>query len=138
MANYIRNEHLFPTKLTKCLSTEEDSNLTDHTSLLTTMVNVVEDFGEEVSPVDNSKRIGKNRIWKDEGFGSKSMEWLMVVVLACEKVFAEVIQITGNEWKVDLFSMFAKADSIKAVPPPLFGDYTPLSDHIDLDESQMS
>ncbi|GJU09965.1 ribonuclease H-like domain-containing protein [Tanacetum coccineum] len=27
---------------------------------------------------------------------------------------------------------------MKAVPPPLSGDYTPLSDHIDLDESQMS
>ncbi|GJV76893.1 putative ribonuclease H-like domain-containing protein [Tanacetum coccineum] len=37
-----------------------------------------------------------------------------------------------------LFSRFAKADSMKAVPPPLSGDYTPLSDHIDLDESQMS
>ncbi|GJZ08241.1 putative ribonuclease H-like domain-containing protein, partial [Tanacetum coccineum] len=37
-----------------------------------------------------------------------------------------------------LFSRFAKADSMKVVPPPLSGDYTPLSDHIDLDESQMS
>nr|GEW14704.1 ribonuclease H-like domain, reverse transcriptase, RNA-dependent DNA polymerase [Tanacetum cinerariifolium] len=37
-----------------------------------------------------------------------------------------------------LFNRFAKADSIKAVPPPLSGDYTSLSDHIDLDESQMS
>ncbi|GKB78995.1 putative ribonuclease H-like domain-containing protein, partial [Tanacetum coccineum] len=37
-----------------------------------------------------------------------------------------------------LFNMFAKADSMKVVPPPLSGDYTPLSDHIDLDESQMS
>ncbi|GJU57364.1 hypothetical protein Tco_1235130 [Tanacetum coccineum] len=37
-----------------------------------------------------------------------------------------------------LFNRFAKADSIKVVPPPLSGDYTPLSDHIDLDESQMS
>ncbi|GKF30357.1 hypothetical protein Tco_0100155, partial [Tanacetum coccineum] len=27
---------------------------------------------------------------------------------------------------------------MKVVPPPLSGDYTPLSDHIDLDESQMS
>ncbi|GKC26379.1 hypothetical protein Tco_1033673 [Tanacetum coccineum] len=36
-----------------------------------------------------------------------------------------------------LFSRFAKADSMKAVPPPLSGDYTPLSDHIDLDESQI-
>nr|GEW91096.1 retrovirus-related Pol polyprotein from transposon TNT 1-94 [Tanacetum cinerariifolium] len=33
---------------------------------------------------------------------------------------------------------FAKADSMKAVPSPLSGDYTSLSDHIDLDESQMS
>ncbi|GKF52091.1 hypothetical protein Tco_0148558, partial [Tanacetum coccineum] len=37
-----------------------------------------------------------------------------------------------------LFNRFAKANSMKAVPPPLFGDYTPLSDHIDLDESHMS
>ncbi|GJS12696.1 putative ribonuclease H-like domain-containing protein [Tanacetum coccineum] len=33
---------------------------------------------------------------------------------------------------------FAKADSMKDVSLPLSGDYTPLSDHIDLDESQMS
>nr|GEX94624.1 ribonuclease H-like domain-containing protein [Tanacetum cinerariifolium] len=33
---------------------------------------------------------------------------------------------------------FAKADSKKAVPLPLTRDYTYLSDHIDLDESQMS
>nr|GEV79254.1 retrovirus-related Pol polyprotein from transposon TNT 1-94 [Tanacetum cinerariifolium] len=37
-----------------------------------------------------------------------------------------------------LFNRFAKADSMKVVLPPLFGDYTSLSDHIDLDESQMS
>nr|GEX07087.1 ribonuclease H-like domain-containing protein [Tanacetum cinerariifolium] len=37
-----------------------------------------------------------------------------------------------------LFNRFAKADSMKVVPPPLSGDYTSLSDHIDLDESQMS
>nr|GEU78978.1 reverse transcriptase domain-containing protein [Tanacetum cinerariifolium] len=37
-----------------------------------------------------------------------------------------------------IFYRFAKADSMKAVPPPLSGDYTYLSDHIDLDESQMS
>ncbi|GJY99545.1 putative ribonuclease H-like domain-containing protein [Tanacetum coccineum] len=36
-----------------------------------------------------------------------------------------------------LFNRFAKADSMKVVPPPLFGDYTPLSNHIYLDESQM-
>ncbi|GKB55843.1 putative ribonuclease H-like domain-containing protein, partial [Tanacetum coccineum] len=49
--------------------------------------------------------------------------------------------LTTNSEEVEgrpLFSRFAKADSMKAVPPPLFGDYTPLSDHIDLDESQMS
>ncbi|GJU14237.1 hypothetical protein Tco_1142203 [Tanacetum coccineum] len=48
---------------------------------------------------------------------------------------------TTNSKEVDgrpLFNRFAKADSMKAVPPPLSGDYTPLSDHIDLDESQMS
>nr|GFA97923.1 hypothetical protein [Tanacetum cinerariifolium] len=33
---------------------------------------------------------------------------------------------------------FAKADSIKVVPPPISGDYTSLSDHSELDESQMS
>nr|GEV82450.1 ribonuclease H-like domain, reverse transcriptase, RNA-dependent DNA polymerase [Tanacetum cinerariifolium] len=37
-----------------------------------------------------------------------------------------------------LFHRFAKADSMKAVPPPLSKDYTSLSDHSDLDESQMS
>ncbi|GJR48247.1 putative ribonuclease H-like domain-containing protein [Tanacetum coccineum] len=37
-----------------------------------------------------------------------------------------------------LFNRFAKTDSMKAVPLPLSGDYTPLSDHIDLDESKMS
>nr|GEW16209.1 hypothetical protein [Tanacetum cinerariifolium] len=37
-----------------------------------------------------------------------------------------------------VFHRFAKTDSMKAVPPPLTGDYTSLSDHTDLDESQMS
>nr|GEY23844.1 putative ribonuclease H-like domain-containing protein [Tanacetum cinerariifolium] len=37
-----------------------------------------------------------------------------------------------------LYNRFAKADSMKVVPSPLSGDYTSLSDHIDLDESQMS
>nr|GEW33344.1 putative ribonuclease H-like domain-containing protein [Tanacetum cinerariifolium] len=37
-----------------------------------------------------------------------------------------------------LFHRFAKADSMKVVPPPLSRDYTSLSDHNDLDESQMS
>nr|GEU58393.1 copia protein [Tanacetum cinerariifolium] len=36
-----------------------------------------------------------------------------------------------------LFNRFAKADSMKAMPPPLSGDYISLSDHIDLDKSQM-
>ncbi|GKC66066.1 putative ribonuclease H-like domain-containing protein, partial [Tanacetum coccineum] len=48
---------------------------------------------------------------------------------------------TTNSEEVEcrpLFNRFAKADSMKVVPPPLSGDYTPLSDHIDLDESQMS
>ncbi|GJU95182.1 putative ribonuclease H-like domain-containing protein [Tanacetum coccineum] len=36
------------------------------------------------------------------------------------------------------FNRFAKTDSMKVVPPPLSGDYTPISDHIDLDELQMS
>nr|GEZ06705.1 ribonuclease H-like domain-containing protein [Tanacetum cinerariifolium] len=37
-----------------------------------------------------------------------------------------------------LFNKFSKTDSMKDVPPPLSRDYTSLSDHIDLDESQMS
>nr|GEU39864.1 ribonuclease H-like domain, reverse transcriptase, RNA-dependent DNA polymerase [Tanacetum cinerariifolium] len=37
-----------------------------------------------------------------------------------------------------IFHRFAKTDSMKVVPPPLIGDYTSLSDHSDLDESQMS
>nr|GEY06975.1 putative ribonuclease H-like domain-containing protein [Tanacetum cinerariifolium] len=36
------------------------------------------------------------------------------------------------------FNRFAKADSMKAVHPPLSRAYTSLSDHIDLDESHMS
>ncbi|GKF97211.1 hypothetical protein Tco_0293032, partial [Tanacetum coccineum] len=36
------------------------------------------------------------------------------------------------------FKRFAKTDSMKVVSPPLSGDYTPLSDHTELDESQMS
>ncbi|GJT01316.1 putative ribonuclease H-like domain-containing protein [Tanacetum coccineum] len=48
---------------------------------------------------------------------------------------------TTNSEEVEgrpLFNRFAKADSMKAVPPPLSRDYTPLSDHTDLDESHMS
>nr|GEY18013.1 ribonuclease H-like domain-containing protein [Tanacetum cinerariifolium] len=37
-----------------------------------------------------------------------------------------------------LFNRLAKSDSMKAVPPPLSGNYTSLSDHIDLDKSQIS
>nr|GFD13757.1 ribonuclease H-like domain, Gag-pre-integrase domain protein [Tanacetum cinerariifolium] len=37
-----------------------------------------------------------------------------------------------------IFHRFAKTDSMKVVPPPLTGDYTSLSNHTDLDESQMS
>nr|GFB03214.1 hypothetical protein [Tanacetum cinerariifolium] len=37
-----------------------------------------------------------------------------------------------------IFHRFAKADSMKAVPPPLSEDYTSLSDHGDLDESHIS
>nr|GFA88948.1 hypothetical protein [Tanacetum cinerariifolium] len=37
-----------------------------------------------------------------------------------------------------IFYRFAKTDSMKAVPSPLTGDHTSLSDHTDLDESQMS
>nr|GFC59320.1 ribonuclease H-like domain, reverse transcriptase, RNA-dependent DNA polymerase [Tanacetum cinerariifolium] len=37
-----------------------------------------------------------------------------------------------------IFYRFAKTDSMKVVHPPLSGDYTSLSYHMDLDESQMS
>nr|GFC54866.1 hypothetical protein [Tanacetum cinerariifolium] len=37
-----------------------------------------------------------------------------------------------------IFHRFAKTNRMKVVPPTLSGDYTSLSDHIDLDESQMS
>nr|GFC54069.1 hypothetical protein [Tanacetum cinerariifolium] len=37
-----------------------------------------------------------------------------------------------------LFNRFAKTDSMKGVPPPLSGDYTSLSDHIDLDDLEPS
>nr|GEU69847.1 reverse transcriptase domain-containing protein [Tanacetum cinerariifolium] len=40
--------------------------------------------------------------------------------------------------KVDRFSIGLPKLIVKAVPPSLSGDYTSLSDHIDLDESQMS
>nr|GEY60001.1 ribonuclease H-like domain, Gag-pre-integrase domain protein [Tanacetum cinerariifolium] len=50
-------------------------------------------------------------------------------------------EFTTNSEDVEgrpIFNRFAKTDSMKAVPPPLTGDYTSLSDHTDLDESQMS
>ncbi|GKC92596.1 hypothetical protein Tco_1158038 [Tanacetum coccineum] len=37
-----------------------------------------------------------------------------------------------------LYNRFVKTDRIKAVPPPLSGNYIPLSDPTDLDESQMT
>nr|GEU29327.1 ribonuclease H-like domain-containing protein [Tanacetum cinerariifolium] len=37
-----------------------------------------------------------------------------------------------------IFHRFAETNSMKVVPPPLSGDYPSLSDHTDLDESQMS
>nr|GEX83534.1 hypothetical protein [Tanacetum cinerariifolium] len=37
-----------------------------------------------------------------------------------------------------IFHRFTKTDSMKAVPLPLSGDYTSLSDHIDLDKSETS
>ncbi|PWA56964.1 hypothetical protein CTI12_AA237220 [Artemisia annua] len=36
------------------------------------------------------------------------------------------------------FNRFTNTDGMKAVPPPLTDDYTPMSDYSDLDESQMS
>ncbi|GJS46000.1 ribonuclease H-like domain-containing protein [Tanacetum coccineum] len=52
---------------------------------------------------------------------------------AIEEETAKEEQVEGRP----LFNRFAKTDSMKVVPPPLSGDYTPLSDHIDLDESQI-
>nr|GEW86514.1 putative ribonuclease H-like domain-containing protein [Tanacetum cinerariifolium] len=49
--------------------------------------------------------------------------------------------ISENElgWDDYAFSVFTtNSEDVEAVPPPLSGDYTSLSDHIDLDESQMS
>ncbi|GJS96739.1 hypothetical protein Tco_1030200 [Tanacetum coccineum] len=37
-----------------------------------------------------------------------------------------------------LYNRFVKTDRMKAVPPPLSGNYIPLSDPTDLDESQMT
>nr|GFB40677.1 ribonuclease H-like domain-containing protein [Tanacetum cinerariifolium] len=57
---------------------------------------------------------------------------------------ADTEEASTAGWDDSAFSVFTtnsedvEADSMKAVPPPLFGDYTSLSDHIDLDESQMS
>nr|GFC78585.1 hypothetical protein [Tanacetum cinerariifolium] len=53
----------------------------------------------------------------------------------------KLIVFTTNSKDVEgrpLFNRFAKTDSMKVVPPPLSRDYTSLSDHINLDESQMS
>ncbi|GJT03101.1 ribonuclease H-like domain-containing protein [Tanacetum coccineum] len=63
-----------------------------------------------------------------------------------EGAYQDIHLITGADTKEPILQVmlgicyhrFAKADSMKAVPPPLSRDYTPLSDHIDLDESQMS
>ncbi|GJY54417.1 putative ribonuclease H-like domain-containing protein [Tanacetum coccineum] len=74
-----------------------------------------------------------NHLAKTENWTSSSKNMLRLIDSS--------IVFTTNSEEVEgrpLFSRFAKADSMKAVPPPLSGDYTPLSDHIDLDESQMS
>ncbi|GJR96627.1 hypothetical protein Tco_0268801 [Tanacetum coccineum] len=55
-----------------------------------------------------------------------------------DSAFSVFYHILLKKWQVVLLSIGCQADSMKAVPPPLSGDYTPLSDHIDLDESQMS
>nr|GFA51775.1 xylulose kinase-1 [Tanacetum cinerariifolium] len=50
---------------------------------------------------------------------------------------SEEANTTGDAGR-PIFHRFAKTDSMKVAPPPLTGDYTTLSDHTDLDESQMS
>ncbi|GJX94802.1 ribonuclease H-like domain-containing protein [Tanacetum coccineum] len=95
----------------------------------------------------------------DEGFAPKEYGMVAGCGAACEEGAAEVYSlITGNgtdavAGEFSLMSMtseseevegrplhnrFAKADNMKFVPLPLSGDYIPLSDHTDLDESQMS
>ncbi|GKF47710.1 hypothetical protein Tco_0137512, partial [Tanacetum coccineum] len=49
-----------------------------------------------------------------------------------------LFRLIDSSMSVPLFNRFAKADSMKVVPPPLSEDYTPLSDHIDLDESGLN
>ncbi|GJY46263.1 hypothetical protein Tco_0435326 [Tanacetum coccineum] len=44
----------------------------------------------------------------------------------------------GNVEGKPLYNRFVKTDRMKAVPPPLLGNYIPLSDPTDLDESQMT
>nr|GFA32027.1 hypothetical protein [Tanacetum cinerariifolium] len=53
--------------------------------------------------------------------------------------FAFSVFTTNSEYVEGrpIFHRFAKADSMKVVPPPLSGHYTSLSDHNDLDELQM-
>nr|GFA85010.1 ribonuclease H-like domain-containing protein [Tanacetum cinerariifolium] len=64
--------------------------------------------------------IGKNKLgWDDSAFS--------VFTTTSEDVEGRPI-----------FYRFAKTDSMKAMPPPLTGDYTSLSDHTHMDESQMS
>nr|GEU61847.1 hypothetical protein [Tanacetum cinerariifolium] len=59
--------------------------------------------------------------------------------LGCDDSGFSVFTTNSEDVEVrPLFNRFAKADNMKDVPPPLSGDYTSLSDHIDLDESHMS
>ncbi|GJS66791.1 hypothetical protein Tco_0681355 [Tanacetum coccineum] len=75
--------------------------------------------------------------------GANTKEAITVLCLLREllSLGCHLLSYTTNSEEVEgrpHFNRFAKTDSMKVVPPPLSGDYTPLSDHTDLDESQMS
>nr|GEV55304.1 xylulose kinase-1 [Tanacetum cinerariifolium] len=55
-----------------------------------------------------------------------------------DSTFSVFTTTSGDAEGRPTFHRFAKTDSMKAVPPPFTGDNTSLSDHTDLDESQMS
>nr|GFB89482.1 hypothetical protein [Tanacetum cinerariifolium] len=63
---------------------------------------------------------------------------LMGVTSEDDSTFSEFTTTFEDVEGRPIFHRFAKTDSMKAVPPPLTGDYTSLSNHTNLDESQMS
>ncbi|GJX50639.1 putative ribonuclease H-like domain-containing protein [Tanacetum coccineum] len=104
--------------------------------------------------VDTLENWKEHESGDDEGFAPKEYGMVAGCGAACEEGAAEVYSlITGNgtdaaagEFALmgmtsevrPLFHKFTKADGMKAVPPPLSGNYIPLSDTTDLDETQMT